>query len=115
MYRSINERSNKVEAKVTRLMGSLTLVAPVNYRASVLVKLVGIDTAQKHRVYAVWVVAGRDDADSVEVKYEYTGEDVLRIDVPATAPLSTDYLNNVLEGWKDPTLPPETPVVKGVI
>jgi hypothetical protein len=115
MFQSIHERSNKVEVKVTRVMGSLTLIAPVNYRASVLLKLVGINTVKNERVYVVWVVAGRDEADSVAVNYAYTGEDVLRVDVPAAAPLTTDYLDKVLRGWKDPMLPTETPVVKGVI
>jgi hypothetical protein len=113
MFRSINERTNEVVAKVTRVAGSLTLVAPVNYQASVLLKLVGIEAAKKYRVYAVWVAAGRDDADAVEVKFDYTGEDVLRVDVPEGVSLSADYLNKVLGAWKDPVLPPDTPVVKG--
>jgi hypothetical protein len=102
-----------VKAKVTRVMGSLTVSAPVNYRLSVLVKLVAIDSETEQRQYAWWVAAGREDAEAVPVSFTYTGEDVLRIDVPEGAPISTDYLNEVLAAWKDPTLPPDTPVVKG--
>ncbi len=114
MFRSINERVNGgPPAKVCRVLGSLTLIAPVNYRVSVLIRLVGIDSEKEQRIYAWWTSAGRWDVDAAAVDFTYTGEDVLRIDVPEGAPLSLDYLNQVLGKWRDPTLPPDTPIIKG--
>lgn len=114
MFKSINEKvSGGVPARVTRVLGSLTLIAPVNYRVSVLVKMVGIDSEKEQRIYAWWLSAGRWEVDAAAVSFSYTGEDVLRIDVPEGAPLSLDYLNKVLREWRDPTLPPDTPIVKG--
>jgi hypothetical protein len=113
MQRRLNERSGSVEANVTRITADLTLTAPPGCRASVLLKLVGNDTEAMTRSYVWWVVAGRDDFDAVAVEVRTEG-DILRIDVPENQPLSTQYLQQVLNAWKDPKLPPDTPVVKGV-
>lgn len=107
-------------SRVTKVTGDLTLVAPDDCSASVLLKLVDAITGsanprQNKRVFACWLLAGRHNLKAIKVPYVHDQIDTIRIDIPEGQSVCTSYLQRALrEAWeKDPTLPPDTPVVKG--
>lgn len=82
---------------LTRVTGDINLVAPRGYRASVLLKFVSRDDG--HRYYSWWAMVGRRDSEAVSTKYKYTGEDVIRCDVPEGMPLSAESLQPYLAAF----------------
>jgi hypothetical protein len=101
--------------------GDLTLTPPDHYSASVLLKVVDQISDPNNprldkRIFAWWLMAGRHGLRAMTAEYVHHDKlDTVRIDVPEGITLCTSYLQRVLrEAWeKDPTLPPDTPVVKG--
>jgi hypothetical protein len=107
--------------RVTKVTGDLTLVPPNDCYASVLLKMIDSVTGNANprlnkRIFASWLMAGRHGLKAMKADYKHDGVDTIRIDVPDGKPLCTSYLQQVLrDAWEkeDPTLPPDTPVVKG--
>jgi hypothetical protein len=107
-------------SRVTNVTGDLTLVPPNDCYASVLLKMIDSVTGNANprlnkRIFAWWLMAGRHGLKAMKADYTHDGVDTIRIDVPDGKPLCSSYLQQVLrDAWeKDPTLPPDTPVVKG--
>src|SRR5262245_50791331 len=65
---------------VSRIEADVELVAPQGCYATVIVKLV--DRDDEHRYYSWWTLVGRNDMDKIAVRYEFTGEDTIRFDLP---------------------------------
>ena len=108
------ESTSDATCGFSRVDRDLEIVVPPHCRASVLLKLVERD--ERHRYYAWWLVVARHDLDEVAVRYRYTGEDTIRFDVPATAVLSSAWLQPLLADFlaQDGTMPPHTPIIKGL-
>jgi hypothetical protein len=103
---------------VTRIGGNLDLVAPVDCKASVLLKLIdheGTSDRMGRRYYAWWTMAGRYQALSASVPYVHDHRETLRVDIPVNAQISTEYLQARLRAFaaKDENLPPDTVIIKG--
>jgi hypothetical protein len=60
--------------------GSFTIEAPKGYLSSAVLKLVGLEG--KQRVYALALLVGRNEEDTVAVRYKCTGTDTIRCDIP---------------------------------
>lgn len=104
----------------TRVMQHHRISPPPGCHASVLLKQVAHEQSTPgnpgQRIYVCWVIASRHSVKAASVAYEHDGVDTIRIDVPAEIDLSRSYLEQQLRAFyeKDPTLPPETPVIKGI-
>jgi hypothetical protein len=97
----------------------ITLEAPVDCCASVVLKLVAIDRSSlpTTRFYAWWVVAGRYESDGVPLEFAIKGEEeAYRMDVPRGVLLSSEYLQHHLTQFfrdgKTPS-PEDTPIIRG--
>lgn len=87
----------KLQPKFTRLDRDVDLVAPPGCHASVLLKLV--EDSDGHRYYSWWALAGRHATDQISVPYKYTGENVIRCDLPEGMPLSAASLEPHLTAY----------------
>jgi hypothetical protein len=85
--------------RIARLEGDVELVAPRGYCASILLKLV--DRDDRHRYYRLWAAVGRHDADTVSMRYKYTGEETIRVDLPEGMGLSAKALEPHLTEYID--------------
>jgi hypothetical protein len=97
----------------SRLEGDVDLIAPRGYHASVLLKLTHREDG--HRVFSWWMLAGRHDMDAITVPFKYSGEEIIRVDLPEGVPLSRELIEAQLDKFLDleGTEPPDPPTVKG--
>ncbi len=104
--------------RATQVTSDLTLVAPEDCIASVLLKHVHTESGLKKAgkaIFVWWMVAGRNGLLAAEVAYVHDDLHTVRIDVPQGVKLDSDYLSEQLKRhWKDVGgLPPDTPIIKG--
>lgn len=108
-------------SNATRIMQSQSIMPPPDYNASVLLKQVAHEQGRLgepgQRIYICWLIAGRHSARAATASYEHDGIDTIRVDVPASELMSRGYLEQQLREFyeQDPTLPPDTPVIKGIV
>jgi hypothetical protein len=101
------------QVQVSRLDGDVDLIAPRGYHASVLLKLTHREDG--HRVFSWWTMAGRHDMDTITVPFKYSGEEIIRVDLPEGVPLSRELVEAKLDEFleHEGTEPPDPPTVKG--
>lgn len=105
---------------VTKVRGDLQLSPPDGFHTSVLLKQVALkDGAAGERgeaYYICWLLAGRHGLRAAYADYVHDGVDTVRIDVPDGTPMSLTFLQKQLTEFDAslPTLPPDTPIVRGV-
>jgi hypothetical protein len=89
---------------VTRIDRDIELVAPPGCSASVVLKFVGSHDGSRY--YTWWAVAGRDNMDTVAIRFRYSGEDTIRFDLPEGMPLSAESLQPHLATYLASVDPP---------
>lgn len=97
---------------------TVTIQAPTGCSATVLLNRVGESGGRS--LLAIWILAGRYLEGAVTLSCELTADDLMfRIDVPQTARLSIEYLQECLDLWwaarkKQGIEPDDTPIIVGL-
>lgn len=94
-----------------RVEKDLVLEAPAGFAASAILKLV--DRDRKRRVYAFWLLVGRDGHDAASAPFQFDGGDYVRVDLP-TGFVGTGGLARRLHTFlkAEGTLDPDPPTIK---
>jgi hypothetical protein len=98
--------------RFSRIMDSVDLIAPQDCEASLILKLVAVD---KYRRYTFHLLVGRYQQDAIKVRYEYTGADTLRCDIPTGTALAPAVLQPHLVAFlkAEGMLPDGPPIILG--
>lgn len=105
---------------VTEVRGNLQLSPPEGFHTSVLLKQVaqkdGAAGQRGESHYICWLLVGRHGIRAANAEYIHDGVDTVRIDVPDGTLMSLTFLQKQLTEFDAslPTLPPDTPIVRGV-
>ena len=76
-----------------------SLVAPRGFRASVLLRFVGLSKKDGHRHYSMLAMIGQNDTSRVSLCFKFTGEETVRFDLPDKTPLSAASLAPALQQY----------------
>ena len=105
-------RRKRGAPRFSRISRSLTVKPPNDCKATVIFKEVAQDDFRR---FAYWLLVGRYDADTIAVRYEYTGESTLRCDVPSGTQFTPDALQPYLVAFlkREGNQPGGPPILDG--
>ena len=83
------------------------LVAPRGFRASVLLRFVGLSKKDGHRHYSFLAVVGQNDANKVNASFKFTGEETVRFDLPSGVPVCGASLVPALQQYVKQCIAPD--------